>query len=367
MAKKQSAQPPAKKAKPSKPPKGTGGGGAQSQAAACPEMDSGVENFSALEQTREGSLQAEKPVDPLAAWEERKAKLNAARKALRELPESEYEELIRDVIRTAPTSWHVRMLIMEAVRSLKFLSAGANDTWRGIPKNDPGVIGRIHYQLARITREFNVSLTAKSTPNWLLKAKEHPEFQRAWKEFSNKKREHERGDSKTKVIEVDSYGGQLGTLRLRCVFEKKQVRMEWRRGGEITRQEIRPRISSNGVLQHWLADVLKNFDEWIDYPDSPPLAKDWAERWADEALYMKHFIPHAEREWNPDKVDELQAMACGLLTPARMTWKTKSGKTKVKLRYDFGAFKTRIKRLALKQIRWWRDGLVPPVQKVSRK
>lgn len=365
MAKKKPARPAAKTAKPSKPPKGTGGGGAVTDGGASLKMDSGSEKFSPLVEASDTASQEEKAADTLADWKARKAKLSAARDALRELPASEYQDLIREIVRTAPTAWHVRKLIEEAVRWLQWLSKGRGDHWLGIPENDERVIGRVHYQLARIARGFNVSLTTKSTPDWLLEAYKHPEFKKAWKEFSNRKGEHDRDDFNPRVIEVDAYGGQMGTLKLRCVFEKKKVRMEWRRGDEVTRQETRPRISSNGVLQHWLAGVLIDFDKGLDYPNSP-MSYDWAERWADEELYMRHFMPHAEREWNPDEVDELQTRACGLLTPAKMTWKTKSGNTKVKARYDFGAFKTRIKRLALRQIRLWRDGIVAPAPKVSQ-
>lgn len=49
MAKKKPARPTAKKAKPSKPPKGTGGGGAVHDCGASLNMDSGPENFSALD------------------------------------------------------------------------------------------------------------------------------------------------------------------------------------------------------------------------------------------------------------------------------------------------------------------------------
>jgi len=332
----------------------SGGGGAASDGGASFNMDSGPENFSALVEASDTASQEENAADPLADWNARKAKLSAARDALLELPASEYEELIREIVRTAPTAWHVRKLIEEAVRWLQWLSKGHGDDRRGIPENDAGVIGRVHYQLARIARAFNVSLTAKSTPRWLLEANKHPEFKKAWKEFSNKKGEHERGDSNPRVIEVDSYGGQ----KLRCVFEKNEVRMEWRRGDEVTWQEIRPRISSNGVLQHWLADVLTDFDKWMDYPNSP-LSHDWAKRWADEELYMRHFMPHAEREWNPDEVDKLQTQACGLLT-------INNGKDDGKPRYDFGAFKTRIERLAKNQIKWWLDQLIAPAPKVSQ-
>lgn len=333
-------------------------------------MDSTAGNFSALDSPNESTSQGKRNADFLTDWEARKEKLSAARDALWELPASEYENIISEVIHTAPSAWHLRKLVQEVIRRLQWLSRGGGDHRLGIPENDEGVIGRVHYQLARITRDFNVALTAKSTPRWLLKTKEHPEFKKAWKEFSKTKGEHEKDEANARVIEVDCYGGQMGTLRLRCAFGKKVVRMEWRRGAEVTRQETRQetrhRISSNGILQHWLAEVLTDFDKGLDYPGSP-MSHNWAERWANEELYLRHFMPHAERAWRPEEVDELQARACGLLTPAKMTWKTKSGQTKVKPRYDFQAFKTRIKRLALKQIRVWRDGLVPPARKVSQK
>lgn len=359
MAKKKPARPAAKKAKPSKPPKGTGGGGAVHDGGASLNMDSGSENFSALEKPIGAKSQAERDADFLSDWNARKEKLNAARDALWELPASEYESIIREVIHTAPSAWHLRKLIQEVVRRLQWLSRGMGDDRLGIPENDEGVIGRVHYQLARITRDFNVALTSKSTPQWLLKAKEHPDFKKAWKEFSKTKGKHEKDEANARVIEVDAYGGQMGTLKLRCAFEKKVVRMEWRRGAEVTRQETRHRISSNGVLQHWLADVLTDFDKGLDYPGSP-MSHDWAERWANEELYMKHFMPYAEREWRPDEVDELQTRACGLLT-------TNNGRDDGKPRYDFDAFGTRIRRLALRQIRFWRDQIVPPAPKVSRK
>lgn len=290
--------------------------------------------------------------DSLRDWNIRKEKLHAAQHALRELPESEYENIIREMIRAAPTAWHLKKLTLEVLRWLKWLSRGHGDSLRGIPEKNENVIASVHYELARIAREFNVSLTAKSTPSWLCHAKKHPSFQKAWKLHQRTKGEHQHDDRNRRVIEVDSYGDQ----KLRCVFEEKVVHMEWRRGEEITRRETRDRISSNGVLQHWLADVLTDFDKWMDNPGSP-LSQDWAVRWTNEELYMKHFLPHAEQEWNPDEVDKLQTRACGLLT-------TNNGKKDGKPRYDFGAFKTRIKRLAIYQIRSWRDGLVPPAPKV---
>jgi len=290
--------------------------------------------------------------DFLGEWRARKEKLHAARLALHELPESEYEDIIREMIHVAPTAWHLKKLALEVVRRLKWLSKGNGDHRCGIPENNENVIANVHYELARITHEFNVSLTAKSTPRWLQLAKRHPAFQRAWKLHQRTKGEHQHDGLDCRVIEVDSYGGQT----LRCVFEKKVVRMEWLRGDEVTRQETRARISSKGVLQNWLADVLTDFDKHMDYPNSP-LSHDWAVRWANEELYMKHFMPHAEREWNPNEVDELQTRACGLLT-------TNNGKKDGKPRYDFGAFKTRIRRLAIFQIRFWRDAIVPPAPKV---
>ncbi len=294
--------------------------------------------------------------DLLAEWKARKEKLHAAKTALRGLPDSEYEDIISEMIRTAPTAWHIKKLVLESVRWLKFLSSGNGHPWRGIPENNENVIANVHYELARITHEFNVSLTAKSTPRWLQLAKKHPAFQRAWKLHQKTKGEHEHDSLDCRVIEVDAYGGQLGLLKLRCVFDEKVVRMEWRRGDEVTHQETRERIPSKGVLQTWLAGVLTDYDKSMDYPHSP-LSQDWAARWANEELYMKHFMPHAEQEWNPDEVDELQTRACGLLT-------TNNGKKDGKPRYDFGAFKTRIRRLAIHQIRFWRDAIVPPAPKV---
>jgi len=290
--------------------------------------------------------------DFLSKWKARKEKLHVAQRALRELPDSEYEAIIREMVRTAPTAWHIKKLILESIRWLKYLSRGNGDHWHSIPEKNENEIANVHYELACITHKFNVSLTTKSTPNWLQLAKKHPAFQKAWKLHQKTKGEHQHDSQDRRVIEIDSYGGQT----LRCVFEKKVVRMEWRRGGQITRQETRERISSKGVLQHWLADVLTNFDKHMDYPGSP-LSQDWAVRWANEELYMKHFMPHAEQEWNPDEVDELQTRACGLLT-------TNNGKKDGKPRYDFGAFKTRIKRLAIFQIKFWRNELVPPAPKV---
>lgn len=290
--------------------------------------------------------------DFLREWKTRKEKLHAAQHALHELPESEYENIIREMIRAAPTAWHLKKLALEIVRCLKGLSRGHGDIWRGIPENNAYVIASVHYELARIAKEFNVSLTAKSTPSWLREAKKHPAFQKAWRLHQRTKGEHKHDDRDRRIIEVDSYGGQ----KLRCIFEEKIVSLEWRRGDETSRPETRDRISSNGVLRHWLADVLTEFDKWMDNPGGP-LSQDWAARWTNEELYMKHFMPHAEQEWNPDEVDELQTRACGLLT-------TNNGKKDGKPRYDFGAFKTRIKRLAIYQIRLWRDELVPPAPKV---
>jgi hypothetical protein len=382
MAKKQPARR-ATKAKSSKPPKDTREGVELNKAEASADTRSATENFPILvnaaskpetqaaaerlmEKARElGIVSPNKEarkvtvVDVkknenafLSEWKSRKGKLHDAERGLRELPDSEYENIIREMIRVAPTAWHLKKLILEAVRWLKWLSRGNGDHSRGIPANNDNVIANVHYELARITHEFNVSLTAKSTPRWLQLAKKHPAFQKAWKLHQRTKGEHQHDSEYCRVIEVDSYGGQ----KLRCVFEENVVHMEWQRGVEVTRQETRERISSNGVLQHWLADVLRGFDEWMDNPGSP-LAEDWAKRWANEELYMKHFMLHAEQEWNPDEVDELQALACGLLT-------TNNGKKDGKPRYDFGAFKTRIKRLAIHQIRVWRDGLVPPAPKV---
>lgn len=285
-------------------------------------------------------------------WNVRKEKLHAAKRALRELPESEYENLIHEMIRAAPTAWHLKKLTLEVIRWFKGLSRGHGNSWRGIPENNENMAASVHYELARIVKEFNLSLTAKSTPTWLRHAKKHPAFQKAWKLHQKTKGEHQHDGPDRRVIEVDSFGGQ----KLRCVFEDNVIHMEWRGDNETPRQETRNRVSSNAVLQHWLADILTDFDKWMDYPDSP-LSQDWAVRWANEELYMKHFMPHAEQEWNPDEVDELQTRACGLLT-------TNNGKKDGKPRYDFGVFKTRIKRLAIHQIRLWRDGLVPPAPKV---
>jgi hypothetical protein len=328
--------------RPPKPSKGAGEGDTSKRAGVPPESGFTAQEIFAMGDSMD-----------MSQWKVRKEKLSAAKNALWNLPASEYGNLINDVIRTAPTSWHVQQLVIAAVRHLKRLSAGAGEAWSGIPANDAGVIGRAHYQLARITREFNIALTEKSTPAWLLKAKENPEFQKAWKEFSLKKKEHERGDSESTVIELDTHGGQ----RLRCEFGKKQVRMEWWRGDEPMRCEIRQRVSSNHVLQSWLCDVLKSFDEQMDCPGAP-LSQDWSERWADEDRYIKHFLPHAESEWNPDQIDELQARAGGLLT-------TNNSLRNGRPRYDFGVFKTRIKRLAKNQIRLWRHNLTLPAPKVS--
>lgn len=346
------------KAKPSKPPKAVdddGGGGALSACDAVTLTESAAEKNSAMNDSTAASSQAQRETDFLTDWKANTEKLRAAREALRGLPASEYENIIREVIRAAPSAWHLRRLILHALDDLKHLSKGHGDSWRGIADKDQGVIGRVHYQLARIAREFNVSLTSKSTPRWLLEAKKHPEFQKAWKESSNRKGEHEKDEAKPRVIEVDSYNN----LRLRCTYNETKVEMKWLQGDCVVRQETRDRISSNGVLQHWLADVLTDFDKWMDRPGNP-LGQDWAERWANEELYLKHFMPHAEREWKPDEVDELQASACGLLT-------TNNGSLDGKPRYDFDAFATRIRRLAKRQLRHWRDVLVPPAPKVSQK
>ena len=159
MAKKQSKRAPAKRT-PSKPPRARGGGGAANDGGASPDMDSAERKFSALPDAHDADSQSKRDSDFLADWKARKSKLKTARDALWNLPASEYENIIREVIRTAPSSWHVRMLILEALRWLKRLSKGSGDPFLGIPGKDEGVIGRVHYQLARITREFNVSLTA---------------------------------------------------------------------------------------------------------------------------------------------------------------------------------------------------------------
>lgn len=343
---------------PSRPPIGPGGGGAARAGGVSSDMDSGGGKNSAIGESSAAYGHANQDSDFLTDWKSSKEKLRTARNAILELPSCEYENLIREMIQAAPTSWHVRQLILQAVERLQRLSNGLGDHRFGIPANDEGVIGRVNFQLAQVARKFNVSLTTKSTPEWLLKAKKHPEFQRGWKEFCSTRGEQERLDE-ARVIEIPRDAEQTGETKLRCVFEKKIVRMEWCSGEDVTKSEIRTRISSNGVLQFWLSDVLVSFDKSLEYPGSP-MSHDWAERWADEKLYMKHFMPHAKREWNPAEVDDLQVHASGLLT-------TNNSSRNGKPRYDFRVFEARIKRLALRQIRVWRDRLVPPAKRVSQK
>ena len=114
----------------------------------------------------------------LREWKARKEKLHAAQQALRDLPGSEYEHIIREMIRVAPTAWHLKKLVLEIVRWLKWLSKGHGDHWRNIPENNDNVIASAHYELARIAKEFNVSLTTKSTPLWLRLAKSTHHFKR---------------------------------------------------------------------------------------------------------------------------------------------------------------------------------------------
>lgn len=358
MATKKPARPTAKKAKPSKPPKGTGGGGAESDSGASLNMDSGEGNFSALDSPNEAKSQAKREADFLADWKARKEKLRAARDALWKLPASEYESIIREVIHTAPSAWHLRKLIQEVVRHLQWLSRGRGDHRLGIPENDEGVIGRVHYQLAPIAREFNVSLTAKSTPQWLLVAKKHPEFQKAWSSLKRTKGTHEKELLEQRVIEV----ARDDRITIRATFGKNKVQTECIREGKIVWTESRDRLSSSAVLQAWVNGTLTEFDKNCDHAGSP-LSYDWATRWADEEKYLKHFMIWAESAWNEEGVDSIQIggmWGSGLLTS------NSGGKKSAGPRYDFAAFQTRIKGLAKRQLRVWRDEIVPPAPKVSR-
>jgi hypothetical protein len=350
MPKKKAAHP---KPKPSKPPK------APTKAKAPGEgMQDGGDNAGAtLDSGTEKILQMSIPAAETIAgnftetqkaflkdWELKAARIRAARQALRDV--DDYGDMIPDIVRLAPSAWHLQNLVFQAINALK----------RGC-REGSGVDASLadpHYSLARIAREFNVSLTKKSTPPWLLKLKSHPAFKEGFDLWRRRKGSHANTKEQTAVIErLEANGDQL-----RVEFGTSKVLYQWSRDGVIVRTRELDRIDSKWVVVNWLSQHLIDFDKAMDYPGAP-LSADCAVRWSDEKGYLRCFLPYAKARWDEEGADSIQISEAGLLPLG-------SGVNGSRQRTDFGT-RTDLKNMVCHQLRIWRDTISGPARKVSQK
>ena len=302
----------------------------------------------------------------------RVADLEAANRDLENKVEAArgFPEDFRSLIRSAPTAWHLQKLVIDVITRLRYSCKASG---RGVrdDQSNADLMGDPHYALARIVAHFNVSLTAKSTPSWLLKLKTNPAFQLGSKLWRKTKGSHE-GVDKNKVIVLEEDDGS----RLKVMFRNQKVIYVWRRDYEVIRSMVRERNSSRGVLLNWVGGILYEFDKRLDH-HSAPLSKNLAERWSDGEKYLTHFLPFAEQRWNDEGIENIQISGAGLLrTNAGMVQtkvnigrandgmvKTRYGLRKTQPRQEFKDFVPDIKRLAKRQLKIWRDSIAGPVLK----